>query len=514
MTKKDNTHLNTTLEYLDEVGELLTSDTEVDPHLELAGIQKALDNGPALLFNNIKGYPNARFAANIFSRDDRIAKIFDVQDMRELKERARQGFREPAPHKLVEDAPCQEVVITEDINVWDVVPMISHTSKDSGRTLGGGISCVVGKYFQGGSHIGFNRMSFLPDRKDYSSFQIAPGSHMWQIATRYYKKEPIPLTMCMGLPPACYLVAGSGFNYLSLPEGADEIGLAGAIQGSPIELVKARTVDAYAIANSQFVIEGYLDTTQRVWETPEAEAAQKQGVFPFHPEWSGYLGRAYRTYKFQVTAITYRQDRPIYYSPIVHGYDDHNINGKVREASFIELADRICPGLVIDAHIPLGMTDWGGVIFQVRKRSRFDQGYQKNILAATIAFSQGMRLAIAVDDDIDIYNAEDVLWALTTRVEPDQDIQFVAPGGRGQTFQPAERASAAPSRERIGHETRYAGGIAIDATVPFAFKDIFERPSYPVDRTSDLQRWFSEEDLRRAQAIMGGYARFLARTGI
>ena len=301
---------------------------------------------------------------------------------------------------------------------------------------------------------------------------------------------------------------------MSLPEGADEIGLAGAIQGSPLEIVKAKTVDAYALAQSEFVVEGYLDTSERVWETRQSEEEQRQGVYPFHPEWAGYMGKAYRTYLFKVTGVTCREDRPIYYGPIVHGYDDHNINSKVREASFIDLADRICPGLVIDAHIPLGMTDWGGVIYQVRKRSRFDEGYQKNILTAAIAFSQGMRLAIAVDEDIDLYSPEDILWALTTRVEVDKDIHAVAPGGGGQTFQPAERAAAAPGSEWVSHETRYGGGIAIDATVPFQFKDVFERPAYPVDVVGDLGKWFSEEDLAWARSQQNEYARSLAKSGI
>jgi 4-hydroxy-3-polyprenylbenzoate decarboxylase len=453
-------------------------------------------------------------ASNLFSHDRRLGVLFEAKDMKDLKARIREGFRKPVPPKEVSAAPCQEVVVTQDIDIWEIFPTISHTRKDPGRTFGGGISTVVGKYFEGGSHVGFNRMSFLPDRQDYCSFQISPGSHMWQIATRYYRKEPIPLTMCVGVPPAVYMVAGSGFNYLSLPEGGDEIGLAGAIQGSPVEIVKAKTVDAYALAQSEFVMEGYLDTSERVWETPESEQEQRQGVYPFHPEWSGYMGKAYRTYKFRVTGVTYREDRPIYYNPIVHGYDDHNINSKVREASFIDLADRICPGLVIDAHIPLGMTDWGGVIYQMRKRNRFDEGYQKNILTATIAFSQGMRLAIAVDEDIDIYSSEDILWALTTRVEADQDIQMVAPGGRGQTFQPAERAAAAPGREWVSHETRYGGGIAIDATVPFQFKDVFERPVYPVDLVGDLRKWFSEEDLAWARSQQNDYARSMARSGI
>jgi 4-hydroxy-3-polyprenylbenzoate decarboxylase len=313
----------------------------------------------------------------------------------------------------------------------------------------------------------------------------------------------------MGIPTACYLVAGSGFNYAILPKSYDELGVAGALQGSPIEIVRAKTVDAYAIANAEFVLEGYIDTTQRVWETPEAKESGKQGVHPFHPEWSGYMGRAYRTYKFVVTAITHRKNRPVYYNPIVHGYDDNAIDTYVRAASLWELAERICPGLVTDVHIPLGMTDWGGAIFQVKKRTQFDEGYQKSILAAALAISQGMRLAIAVDDDINVYSPEDVLWALTTRVSPARDIFFPTPGTRGQTFQPAERAAAAPGREWVSHRIAFESGIAIDATVPFEFRDVFERPEYP---EVNIERWFSKDIIEKAVSRQCEYARYLAET--
>ena len=71
--------------------------------------------------------------------------------------------------------------MTKDIDVWDVVPMISHSDSDPGRTLGAGTTVVRGKHFWGGSHIGYNRMNFRGP--DYSSFQISPGSHMDQVAT-------------------------------------------------------------------------------------------------------------------------------------------------------------------------------------------------------------------------------------------------------------------------------------------------------------------------------------------
>jgi len=113
-----------------------------------------------------------------------------------------------------------------------------------------------GEYFWGGSHIGYNRMNFRGP--DFSSFQISPGSHMDQVATHWFRKGPIPVTVNIGIPPACTMMAGAGFTYVILPRGCDELGVAGALQGYPVELVKARTQDAWSIANAEYVIEGYL----------------------------------------------------------------------------------------------------------------------------------------------------------------------------------------------------------------------------------------------------------------
>ncbi|MBI2303923.1 MAG: UbiD family decarboxylase [Chloroflexi bacterium] len=511
VVKKDVTSLRSALDYIRERDELLETDEEVDPALEVAGLQKALEGGPAILFNNVKGYPGKRIATNIFASEERLSQMFDVEDPRKFKFKALEALYHPLPPREVSDAPSQEVVITKDIDVWPVVPMISHTPQDPGRTLGGGNTLITGKHFWGGAHVSFNRMNFRG--KDYSSFQVSPGSHTDMVVTAWYRKGPIPMTINMGVPPAVTLMAGSGFMYMVLPKGCDELAVAGGIQGSPIRIVKAKTQDAYSLADAEYVIEGYLDTTQHVWESPEAEKDGQQGVHPFHPEWSGYMGKAYRTYKFQVTAITHRKDNPIYYPLIVHSYDDHNIDCKMREAAFMEIGERIRPGFVVDTHIPLGLTDWGGVIFQVKKRLKRDDGYQKNILTTTIAASQGMRLAIAVDEDIDIYTAEDVLWALTTRVDPQTDIQIVAPGGVGQTFQPAERSAAAPGAQWVRSESKYRGGMAIDATVPFEYQWAFERAQYPIDRV-DLKQWFSSQDIAKALASQSDYASKLAKRGI
>jgi len=506
--------LRAMLEALKKDGLVLETDREINPKLEMTAIQKLLDGGPPIVFNKVKGYPNARLATNVMGSDKIIARMFGAKDRKELKFKIHDSILQPIPPKIVDKAPCQEVVIDKNIDVWPVIPMIQHTPTDPGRTLGAGRTVASPKQFWGGWHIGYNRMNFREDLgwKDHSTFQISPGSHTDQIMTKYYKKEPIPFTINMGVPPAATMVAGSGFMYTILPRGCDELGIAGAIQGFPLEMVKCKTIDAYSIAEAEYVLEGYLDTTKRVWESPLAEKDQKQGVHPFHPEWSGYMGKAYRTFQFNVTAITHRKDRPIYDPLIVHGYDDHNIGVICREACFYELAERISPGFCVDTHIPMCIPDWGGVIFQVKKRRVRDEGFPKNILAAALSCSLGARFAMVVDPDINIYSMDDLMWALATRVDAKEGITIVAPGGMGQTFQPAERSSAG-AKEWTQSNIKFSGAIGIDATVPYQYKEAFERASYPIDVVS-LKDWFTDEQIEKARSFQEPYAKWFGESGI
>ena len=506
--------LRSTLEWLKKEGLLMETDHEVDPKLEVAAIQKRLDGGPPILFNKVKGYPNARMATNVFGSDKIIARMFDCEDRKELKFKIHSGLIEPVHPKIVDKAPCQEVVIDKDIDVWPVIPMIQHTAKDPGPTLGAGRTVASPNQVWGGWHIAYNRMVFREDLHwpNQSTFQISPGSHMDQIVTKFYKKEPIPLSINIGIPPAATIPAGSGFLYVILPRGCDELGIAGAVQGYPLDMVKCKTIDAYAIAESEYVIEGYLDTTKKLWESPLAERDQKQGVHPFHPEWSGYFGKAYRTYQFTVTAVTHRKEKPIYDPLIVHGYDNHNIVAVCREACFFELAERINAGFCVDAHVPMCIPDWSGVVYQVKKRRQRDEGFPRNILAAALSCSLGARFGIVVDQDVNIYSMDDIIWALVTRVNVDDDIMIVAPGGMGQTFQPAERSSAG-EKEWIASNIRFPGALGIDATVPYRHWDAFERASYPID-VVQLEDWFSEDQIEKAKSFQEPYGRWFSETGI
>jgi len=502
MGKKDVTSVRGALEYLDSKGEVLHIKKEVDPIYEIAGIQKALDGGPAVLFENIKGYPNFYNVGSILSRRERIADLYDEDDPIQLKFRFRGALKKPLPPKIVNDAPCHEVVTTKNIDVLAMLPIIKHGKQDAGRILGGGIQLLMGPYFDGGSNVSFNRIHFRG--KDWASLSTAQITHIGMAAFKTHRDERIPITVNINPPLAVQMVAGAWNVRTIVSPGDDELGIAGAFQGTPVEIVKAKTVDTYAIANSEIVLEAYLAPhSENVWESDEAEQLKQQTVVPFFPEWEGYLGRSWIVRKLQVTAVTHRKVKPIFHTAMARGFEYAGYD-LLREAGFIEMAERIAPGIVVDAFVPISMQWGGGVIFQVRKSRAQDEGFQRNILMAALANAPGMRMAIAVDEDVDIYNNDDVMWAIETRVDPDKDILRLPRNMRGIAAQPME------VRQRgVGG---WEGGVAFDATKPFNEAWRFERGHYPSDQV-DLKRWLTDEQIAAVRLQQSEYARTCAKRG-
>lgn len=508
--------LRNALDWLKSQGLLLETNEEVNGDLEITGIQKHFDGSLPILFNNVKGYGHLRAVTNLFANTSVMNKMFGWSDDTARTKALAHALTHPlAPVEISQDeAPVQEHVITDDLDVNKWVLAIRHTPLESELTIGSGQSVVVGKYFKEGTHVGYNRMSFR-DWGNVGTFNAAPGSHMWQVQVEHYNEpEGIPITMCFGIPPAANLMAGSGFDYVILPKGCDELGIAGAIQGSPLRIVKCRTIpDAYALADAELVLEGYLRPKDRRYETTEAEKMGKQGKAWFHPEWPGYMGKAYKASTFHVTGITMRkpESKPIIFPLGVHTLDDSNIDTTVREAAIFELCERLQPGIIQDVSIPYCFTDWGGCVIQIKKRNVIEEGWQRNFLSAILSCNQGMRMAIAVDTDVDIYSMDDIMWAIVTRVNPQTDIVHPVPGGIGQTFMPAERMTAG-EKDWTASNTRFEGGMAIDATIPFGYEEDFHRPVYPIKEVAP-EKFFTEEQIRLGKSFMDGWVKILSETG-
>src|SRR2546425_11936753 len=128
--KKDVTSLRSALEWLDTQGDVLRTDVEVDPDLEITGVQKHLDGGPVVLFNNVKGKPHARLITNLFSDIQVVNKLFGFTTPMDRTRKIAHAMNNPL--KPVEippsDAPCQEEVITDDLDVNTYITAIRHTA--------------------------------------------------------------------------------------------------------------------------------------------------------------------------------------------------------------------------------------------------------------------------------------------------------------------------------------------------------------------------------------------------
>ncbi|MCX8125916.1 MAG: UbiD family decarboxylase, partial [Dehalococcoidia bacterium] len=200
-------NLRETLDFLSTLGQLMVVTTEVDTDLEIAGIEKALDNGPALLFENVKGFPHARVVGNLMARMETVAAMFGVSDHRKLKLRCLDAIKSPLPPVIVNHAPCQQVVVAaEDVDVPKMLPIIKHTRDDAGRILGGGVVLFSDPELGKTSDITFRRMHFRG--KDYASIMLNPVSHLTRIM-RAKKGEKIPVTVNIGVSPSVLLVAGA-----------------------------------------------------------------------------------------------------------------------------------------------------------------------------------------------------------------------------------------------------------------------------------------------------------------
>lgn len=486
------------LESLKNQGDVISIEKEVDPIYQIASITKALDGSMPLLFENIKGYPKVRVASNLFSRRELFSRFFGVGDPKKLKFKYLKALQQPITQVLVDKAPCQQNVITEGIDIEGTLPIIKHTEIDGARVLGGGN--LLFSREDGGNCIGFRRMVFRD--KNWGTVGATPGSHLEMRLMEARKKgEKVPVTINIGCPPSVIAVAGVGYLNLSMPYGSDEIGIAGGLQDTPVELCKAKTVNEFSVAQSEWVIEGYIDTNQVVYETEESEKHNETNKYILFPEYTGYMGKAHRTFKFEATAITHR-DNPIFYAPLAHSIESTALVASFTEASFYEIGNRIAPGLIMDINILDGFKSLIGVIIQIRKRRSRDEGYQRNVLQAAFSALNTLRIAIVVDDDIDIYNAEEIWWAIGTRVDPKEDI-LVYPELRGGGATPVEREPG-----MRGEIFWRSSKVGIDATVPYHLRGMYTRALHP---EVDLTQFLSSDEIKKAISYQTEYARSMAQ---
>jgi UbiD family decarboxylase len=312
-----------------------------------------------------------------------------------------------------------------------------------------------------------------PDRLSVSF--TGPARHIDQFRIKAEKMgKALPVSVSIGLDPAIYLA--TSFEAPTTPLGFDELTIAGGLRGRPVELVDCVSVAAKAIARAEIVLEGELLPNERADEDTLTGAGWAM------PEFPGYVGLAQPDLPvLRVTAVTHRKD-PIYQTLVGPGEEHVTLAGLPTEASILRLVEDAMPGLVTNVYCHSAGGGKYVAILQVHKRSLADEGRQRQAaLAAFTAFSE-LKHVILVDDDVDLYDSNDVLWAMTTRFQGDVSAVFI-PGVRCHPLDPSSTPEFNPMLRAVGNACK----AIFDCTVPFALKERFQRSQFA---DVDLEKFF------------------------
>jgi 3-polyprenyl-4-hydroxybenzoate decarboxylase len=482
------------IEFSKEAGECLIIQEEISPAYEIASITKAFDGGPLLIFENIKGYPKWKAVTNLLSRRERIAKYFDAS-IPDLSKRIIEAIRNPLPPRIVKDPPCQENVILSDISIAQTLPILTQTKIDAGPVLSGGALLVNYPEEMGYGPMTFN-LSFhrlgLGTDKDWLTLATLYNRHFLEVL-HYHKSKgsEFPITINFGLSPALNILSSGGAFPQIRASGSDDLGVAGNLQGTPVRIAHARTTNAYCIADAELVLEGKVlyeekDVAEVKQGKPKDLSKPQKRPDYFFPEFIGYEGFCDRAFRFQVTAITFREN-PYYYTPLADSLESSNLGAVISEASVYNACKNTAPNIFLNCHILDGMRGILGAAIQCKIDHEMQFGISQNLINAALGAIKDLKWVIAVDEDIDIYDPTDIIWALTVRTRADEDINVIKGAGLGNIF---------------------ATKWSVDTTVPVQDRWRALRPHF---EAVDLKKWLSEDDISRGLSLMNEGARSVAK---
>ncbi|MDH5293070.1 MAG: UbiD family decarboxylase [Acidimicrobiia bacterium] len=416
---------------------------------ELADVAATLDRADAgaALFENVTESRWPIFAGAVSTQA--MAALALGCDRSEIIDRMEHAL-DPAngvEPVVVDEVPWRENTVTgEDVDL-DIVPIPTHSRGDGGAFITGAVT-VTKDPISGRGNLSYNRMLRLG--KQTLGFNV----NEWRDVGTFMKSRPdpdapFPVALVMGLDPAISIAAG-------VRTPMDELLIAGAIRGRGVPVTSGVNVGLAIPARAEVVIEGHIMPAQRRPEGPLAE---------FH----GYHGEPWNSPTVEVSAVSWRTD-PIYQT-IIPGWYEHVYIGNVlpREPLLRRFVRHLDPHA--DVHIP----PYGNGFLAVIQIDRDNPGQPKNLAMAAMTAHINIRNVVVVDRDVDMYQAEEVMWALTNRVDWRHDI-FVAPDAQGHEMDP------------VADQRGVSFKLGVDATYKRERREYGERVAYP---KVDLGEWLT-----------------------
>lgn len=415
---------------LESRNELKRVSLEVDPHLQVTEIcdRTLKQRGPALLFENPKG-SNMPLLANLFGTPERVAMGMGEDSVTALREVGKllAFLKEPDPPKGMKDAweklpkfkqvlnmtpksvkqaPCQEHVLTDTDIDLGAYPIQTCWPDDAGPLITWALVVTKGPHKER-QNLGIYRQQVIGKNKVIMRWLAHRGGALdfkeWQNAQ---PNEPFPIAVALGADPATILGAVT-----PVPDSLSEYGFAGLLRGSKTEVVDCQTVGLQVPASAEIVLEGFIYPGETAPEGP----------FGDH---TGYYNEVEEFPVFTIECITQRSD-PIYHSTYTgRPPDEPAVLGVALNEVFVPILQKQFPEIA-DFYLPPEGCSYRLAIVSMKKQYA---GHAKRVMFGVWSFLRQFmytKFVIVTDDDIDVRDWKDVIWAMTTRMDPVRDTTLL-----------------------------------------------------------------------------------------
>ena len=415
---------------LERRGELKRIATEVDPHLEITEISDRVlrAGGPALLFENPKG-SDIPLLANLFGTEWRVAfgmgqeNVLALREVGELLAYLRQpdppkGLRDAweklpvlkqvlnmAP-KEVSDAPCQQNVYTDDAVDLHKLPIQTCWPGDVAPLITWPLVITRGPHKER-QNLGIYRLQLIGKNKLIMRWLSHRGGALdFQEFKKAHPGEKFPVAVALGADPATILGAVT-----PVPDSLSEYAFAGLLRGGKTEVTKALSCDLQVPARAEIVLEGYIDPDEMADEGP-------------YGDHTGYYNEVDRFPVFTVTHFSHR-DNPIYHSTYTgRPPDEPAVLGAALNEVLVPLLQKQFPEIV-DFYLPPEGCSYRLAVVTMKKQYA---GHAKRVMFGVWSFLRQFmytKFVIVTDDDVNARDWKDVIWAMTTRMDPARDTLIV-----------------------------------------------------------------------------------------
>jgi 4-hydroxy-3-polyprenylbenzoate decarboxylase len=418
------------IEKLESLGELKRVSIEVDPYLEITEIcdRTLRAGGPALLFERVKGseFP---LLGNLFGTPRRVALGMGEESVDALREVGvlLSNLKEPEPPKGMRDAwdklplyrkvldmapkeikrpPCQEVVLEDEAVDLSKIPVQTCWPGDVGPLITWGLVVTRGPG-KPRQNLGIYRMQVIGRNRVIMRWLSHRGGALdfrdWQ---QSHPGEPFPVSVALGADPATILGAVT-----PVPDTLSEYAFAGLLRGAKTEVARCIGNELQVPASAEFVLEGYIH--------PDETAPE--GPFGDH---TGYYNEVDDFPVFTIERITHRRN-PIYHSTYTgRPPDEPAILGVALNEVFVPILQKQFPEIT-DFYLPPEGCSYRMAVVSMKKQY---PGHAKRVMMGVWSFLRQFmytKFVIVTDDDVDVREWQDVIWAMTTRMDPARDITLV-----------------------------------------------------------------------------------------